>query len=94
MELELTKMHHKTQKEYKEIVEFYLSSLQYKIGQGFKNTNQLIDRVKLLGGSIMAGNNGVIPEFTQISNYLNTVGVLPTNELNKMMKTVKMYLQK
>lgn len=42
----------------------------------------------------MAGNNGVIPEFTQISNYLNTTGVLPKNERHKMMKTVKMYLQK
>lgn len=44
MELELTQMHHKTQKEYKEILEFYLRSLQYKIGQGFKHPiNLLID---------------------------------------------------
>ena len=55
-------------------------------------TNQLIDRLKLLGGSIMAGNNGVVPEFTQIAKYLNSIKVLPTKELNKMMKKMKIYL--
>ena len=86
MELELTQIQHKTQKDYKEILEFYLRSLQYKTGQGIRNPNQLIDRLKLLGGSIMAGNNGVVPEFTQIANYVNLIKVLPTKELNKMMK--------
>ena len=43
----------------------------YKNGTGIY-TNQLIDRLKLLGGSIMAGNNGVVPEFTQIAKYLNS----------------------
>ena len=57
----------------------------YKTGTGIY-TNHLIDRLKLLGGSIMAGNNGVVPEFTQIANYLNLIKVLPTKELNKMMK--------
>ena len=59
-------MQHKTKKDYKEILEFYLKSLQYKTktGQGIRNPYQLIDRIKLLGGSIMAGNNGVVPEFT------------------------------
>ena len=63
----------------------------YKTGTGIY-TNQLIDRLKLLGGSIMAGNNGVVPEFTQIANYLNLIKVLPTKELNKMMKKMKIYL--
>ena len=63
----------------------------YKTGTGIY-TNQLIDRLKLLGGSIMAGNNGVVPEFTQIANYLNSIKVLPTKELNKMMKKMKIYL--
>ena len=64
---------------------------KYKTGKGI-NPNQLIDRLKLLGGSIMAGNNGVVPEFTQIARYLNSIKVLPTEELNKMMKTMKIYL--
>ena len=63
----------------------------YKTGTGIYPT-QLIDRLKLLGGSIIAGNNGVVPEFTQIANYLNLIKVLPTKELNKMMKTMKIYL--
>lgn len=64
---------------------------KYKTGKRI-NPNQLIDRVKLLGGSIMAGNNVVVPEFTQIERYLNSMKVLPTEELNKMMKTMKIYL--
>lgn len=40
----------------------------------------------------MAGNNGVVPEFTQIARYLNSIKILPTEELNKMMKTMKIYL--
>ena len=63
----------------------------YKNGTGIY-TNQLIDRLKLLGGSIMAGNNGVVPQFTQIAKYLNSIKVLPTKELNKMMKKMKIYL--
>ena len=62
----------------------------YKTGTGIY-TNQLIDRLKLLGGSIMAGNNGVVPQFTQIAKYLNSIKVLPTKELNKMMKKMKIY---
>ena len=64
------------------------------MGQGFKNPNQLIDRLKLLGGSIMAGNNVVVPEFTQIANHLNSIKVLPTTELKKMMEEMKKYLGK
>ena len=92
MELELTQMQHKTEKDYKEILDFYSRSLHYKTGQGIRNPNQLIDRLKLLGGSIMAGNNGVVPEFTQIAKYLNSIKVLPTKEINKMMKKMKIYL--
>lgn len=64
----------------------YQSTLQYRVGQGIvSSSNQLINRLKLLGGSLMAGNNGVVPEFIQITKYLNSIGVLPTNELRKMM---------
>ena len=80
------------QKKYKEILKFYLESLKFKVGEGINNPNQLIDRLKLLGGSIMAGNHGVVPEFTQMVRYLNLIKVLPTEELNKVMKTMKIYL--
>ena len=42
----------------------YFRLINYQVGEGINNPNQLIDRLKLLGGSIMAGNNGVVPEFT------------------------------
>lgn len=45
----------------------YFRSINYQVGQGIRNSNQLIDRLKLLGGSIMGGNNGVVLEFTQIA---------------------------
>ena len=54
-----------------------LSNLKYyktKSGSGmiyFNNPHQLLDRLELLGGSILAGNNGVIPEFSQIAHLLN-----------------------
>ena len=49
-------------KEYKEITG---SGILY-----FNNPYQLLDRLELLGGSILAGNNGVIQEFSQIA-YLS-----------------------
>ena len=55
---------------YKNILELYLGSLEYKMEEGmiyFNNPHQLLDRLELLGGSILAGNNGVIPEFSQIA---------------------------
>ena len=64
---------------------------KYKVGTGI-SPYQLIDRLKLLGGSIMGGNNGVVPEFTQIANYLNSIKVLPTKELRDMMRKMKYYL--
>ena len=77
---------------YRNTINDYLRSINYQVGQGIRNPNQLIDRLKLLGGSIMVGNNGVVPEFTQIANYLNSIKVLPTTELKKMMAAMKKYL--
>ena len=80
--------------EYKDTLKDVMKAKKktYITGKGIGNSNQLIDRLKLLGGSIMAGNNGVVPEFTQIARYLNLINVLPTEELNKIMKTMKIYL--
>ena len=63
----------------------------YKTGTGIYPYH-LIDRLKLLGGSIMAGNNGVVTEFTQLARYLNSIKVLPKKELDKTIKTMKIYL--
>ena len=92
LELDLNTMQHGVLSKYKNVLQLYLTSPDLQVGEGIKNPNQLTDRLKLLGGSIMAGNNGVVPEFTQIANYLNSIKVLQTKELNKMMKTMKIYL--
>ena len=70
-----------------------LSNLRYykeKSGSGmiyFNNPHQLIDRLELLGGSILAGNNGVIPEFSQIAHLLNQMKVISKKQLNDLLKT-------
>ena len=67
----------------------YFRSLKYKVGEGivyFYNPNQLLDRLELLGGSILAGNNGVIPEFSQIAHLLNQMKVISKKQLNDLLK--------
>ena len=69
-----------------------LSNLKYyktKSGSGmiyFNNPHQLLDRLELLGGSILAGNNGVIPEFSQIAHLLKQMGVVSKKQLNNLLK--------
>ena len=69
-----------------------LSNLKYyktKSGSGivyFNNPHQLLKRLELLGGSILAGNNGVIPEFSQIAHLLNQMGVVSKKQLNDLLK--------
>ena len=69
-----------------------LSNLKYyktKSGSGmiyFNNPHQLLDRLELLGGSILAGNNGVIPEFSQIVHLLYQMKVISKKQLNDLLK--------
>ena len=53
----------------------------------FNNPNQLLHRLELLGGSILAGNNGVINEFSQIAHLLHQMGVVSKKQLNDLLKT-------
>ena len=70
-----------------------LSNLRYyktKSGSGiiyFNNPHQLLHRLELLGGSIMAGNNGAINEFSQIAHLLNQMKVISNKQLNNLLKT-------
>ena len=52
----------------------------------FNNPHQLLKRLELLGGSILAGNNGVIPEFSQIAHLLNQMGAVSKKQLNNLLK--------
>ena len=76
-------------KKYRNIMNRYFNSINYQTGQGivyFNNPHQLLDRLELLGGSILAGNNGVIPEFSQIAHLLNQMKVISKKQLNDLLK--------
>jgi len=66
-------------------------SIEFKTETGsgifyFNNPHQLLDRLELLGGSILAGNNGVIPELSQIAHLLNQMKVITKKQLNNLLK--------
>ena len=66
-----------------------LKKKEKKTGTGilhFSNPLQLLDRLELLGGSILAGNNGVIQEFSQIAHLLNQMKVITKKQLNDLLK--------
>ena len=52
----------------------------------YNNPHQLLERLELLGGSILAENNGVINEFSQIAHLLNQMKVISKKQLNDLLK--------
>ena len=88
-ELYFNILQQKTQKKYKDILNFYLSSLEYKVGQGlFFSPQELLHRFELLNGSFVAGNNGVLPEFIKIAHRLRDLGILSNKQLNTLLRKV------
>ena len=79
-----------TLKKYKQgLTTFKYAKSMYKIGKGmtyYNNPQQLIDRLELLGGSIIAGNNGVINEFSEIAHLLAQMSVITKKQLNELLK--------
>ena len=74
----------------KNLSELLIYKKNIKTGTGitlFKNPHQLLDRLQLLGGSILAGNNGVLQEFSQIAHLLNQIKVITKKQLNELLKT-------
>ena len=66
-----------------------LREYEEKTGTGilhFTNPHQLLDRLELLGGSVLAGNNGVMQEFSQIAHLLNQMKVITKKQLNDLLK--------
>ena len=60
-----------------------------KTGTGityFNNSQQLVKRLELLAGSIIAGNNGVKQEFSQIAHLLHQLKVITKKTLNDLLK--------
>ena len=52
----------------------------------FNNPQQLVKRLELLAGSILAGNNGVKQEFSQIAHLLHQLKVITKKTLNDLLK--------
>ena len=66
-----------------------LENIAKKTGQGiihFNNPQQLVNRLELLAGSILAGNNGVKQEFSQITHLLHQLKVISKKTLNDLLK--------
>ena len=57
-------------------------------GMFYNNTEELLHRFELLNGSLVAGNNGVLPEFIQISHRLRDLGFLSNKQLNTLLRKV------
>lgn len=73
----------------------YFRAINYEVvGEGIfpVNPNQLINSLKLLGGSIIDGNIDVVPEFMGIAHRLNKMKVLPSKELKDLLKKMRYYV--
>ena len=61
-----------------------------KLGSGvvyFNDVNDLVDRMELLGGAILAGNDGVKSEMSEIVHKLYEIGKIDNNQLNDLLKS-------
>ena len=66
-----------------------LRAFKEKTGTGiihFNNPLQLLDRLELLAGSLIAENNGVLQEFSQIAHLLHQMKVITKKQLNDLLK--------
>ena len=74
---------------YKNIMKDYFKSLEYKVGQGlYFSPQELLHRFELLNGSLVAGNNGVLPEYIQIAHRLRDHGIITNNQLNTLLRKI------
>ena len=79
-----------------DILTIYLDTVKLQEGKGIINGSgimkyfppqELLKRFELLGGSLAAGNNGVLHEYIQIAHRLRDLGVVTNNQLNKLLKS-------
>ena len=78
------------------IISVYLKNLidllefrnQTGYGMFYSNPEELLHRFELLYGSLVAGNNGVLPEYIQIAHRLRDLGILSKNQLNTLLRKV------
>ena len=61
---------------------------QYGSGMFTINPKEILRRFELINGSLEAGNNGVLPEYIELSHKLRDQGVINNNQLNKLLRKV------
>ena len=74
---------------YKKISELIEYKEREKKGKGiihFNNPQQLVSRLELLAGSIIAGNNGAKQELSQIAHLLHQLKVINKKTLSDLLK--------
>ena len=72
---------------YRNTMNSYFNSINYQVGQGiYYSPQELLKRLELLGGSLSAGNNGVLSEYIQIAHRLRDLGVVTNNQLNALLR--------
>ena len=76
-------------KKYRNTMNSYFNSINYKVGKGiyfYNSPQELLKRLELLGGSLAAGKNGVLSEYIQIAHRLRDLGVVTNNQLNALLR--------
>ena len=71
----------------KEFNEHYKTRKQ--TGRGiihYNNPHKLLQKQELLDGSLIAGNNGALPEYTQIAHHLSDIGTISNKQLNALLR--------
>ena len=63
-----------------------LREYKEKTGTGIIHFNNPLQLLELLIGSILAGNNGVLQEFSQIAHLLHHMKVITKKQLNDLLK--------
>ena len=74
---------------YSTAIEHLIEAKKYQTGQGiffYNSPQELLKRFELLGGSLAAGNNGVLHEYIQIAHRLKDLGVVTNKQLNKLLR--------
>ena len=90
-ETELLEFEKKALKKYQKAIKDYQTSRSYQLGEGimsYYSPQELIKRFELLGGSLAAGNNGVLPEYIQIAHRLRDLGIVTNKQLNTLLRKI------
>ena len=85
---------HNLLSKYKNTIKIYLNTINFRVGDGqqgrgimsYFSPQELLKRLELLGGSLAAGNNGVLTEYIQIAHRLRDLGVVTNNQLNNLLR--------